>query len=444
MPNANAYFEIADARLTFLRQQALEILNASKLYSESADRFGALLHRTWRELIGYLLPEVDTATLTALQKRLGYPGLLPIRVDFQTKLRAAVERKLELERLDEVAHRAIVEAPLQDQLSEIDEPHQAMKNSVEWWQDNLRHADLTSRGYFGPRPDTGIVARPQNWRTASFLMRDAERHFNVRFERAAAMRDHYISLLGDFEPLAELKTELERQLEHITALNDEHAALTRAPVEMGQDLYRRLGEALRDHVESAPTEALYDAATGDEHFIMFLKKLKGLEKQERYLRELRVTRIKSLQASVAQQISKLERKVRKRRNKHWRGKFNHVSQSEYDGLANFKADKWAKRHTRLTKLRTRIDDFDRYDDGSFGDHFLWWDVMTKRAPADDLYEVKTYRERYGDFAEDHPHALLESALGEWAAEDESLMAEAADSMADDMMSGSDHWSADAS
>ena len=443
MPSAQHYFDLADKRLTFLRQQALELSNADTMYSEAARKFGQLLDRTWRELVGYLLPEVDEATLLQLQERLKYPGLVPIRAEFEARLGEAVKRRLQLESMEEVAHREIVEAPLHDQLAEVGGSHDAMRDELEWWHLNRWHSELSLNGFFDDTPPRGIALWFKNWRAGSFLMRDAERHLERKFGDPGELKTYYRRLVQDFQPLRDLVTRTTERLQEIASLNEEHVQLQQSPTELGKKLYEDLGGAIRDHVESAPTEALYETATGDEHLIMFFKKISGLERQESYLEQLRVVRIRALRDSLNQQIQKLERKVRKRRAKFWRGKFRYVTQQEYDGLSNFKEEKWAKRHARLDKLRHRITSFDRYHDGSFGDHYLWWDAMTKGAPADDIYEVRTYRERYGDFADTHPHLALEESLGEWAADDE-LLADAADAMAEDMLAGSDDWTTDAS
>lgn len=445
MPSADAYFQVADERLTFLRQQVMELKATDKLYHQSAEGISETRDTIWRQLSGYLLPEIDEPTLAAAQAKIHFPGLLPIHRDFTQQLQAIQARREALNAREEVAHRGITEAPIHDQLAEITPSLDALEKEETWWSREYYYKVLVQNTWFNSGSPQGLFRRFANWRSASFLMRAAERKLKVSFKDSDDLRQYVNRMQADLRPLRELRAALTARLQEIAELNGEYKETLQAPMKLGVAMFEALSAAIREALETTPTEDLFRVAKGDKHLTMFLKRTIGMGKQQSYLRELRVSRIKPLITQTNKQISKLERKVSKRRAKHWRGKFNRITQTEYEGLKEFKAEKWQKRQKRLAKLHQRIDGFDRHSEGSFGQHFLWWDFITKNAPGEDLYEVRTFK---ASSTENHPHALLEATLsGEDASaqsDSSHIGAAAADAMADDMLAGSDDWGSDVS
>jgi hypothetical protein len=77
-----------------------------------------------------------------------------------------------------------------------------------------------------------------------------------------------------------------------------------------------------------------------------------------------------------------------------RGKRKRYSKSDIQRTRAVKAEKWEKRRMQTRKLRSRIVEFEKYDHGSFVSSYLWWDLITKGARGDDLFEVRNFHERH--------------------------------------------------
>lgn len=447
MASPHEYFEAAGDRLRFLRAQRVALTSARKRYKSDSSRLSSLLERTWREMVGYLLPDVTDEELEALQQRLHYPSLMAIKADFEQRLTRAEARRDELAGIEEVAHHDIVVAGYDDQQADIADTAKSFRHELAVWDELPWFVTLETRGWFRPDYRSGLTRWFGDWRAVSFLMHDLEARLDgVRFANADAVREHRRRLVDDAAPVLELEDELTRKRSLAVALKEEHQGLIDAPQRLLEQLYQALGKAIRDHLEASPVDLRYELAKGDKHLTAFLKKVTGVAKQVQYLEEMVVSRIDRPRESAAREIAKLEGKVAKRRHKHSRSRLRSIPNKEVEGLRRLKADKWEKRHTGIEKLRTRVAHFDRYEAGSFGEHFLWWNVMTKGARADDIHDVREHQHRFGDQRlEDHPHAQLDAQLWGPAEEDDvDAVAAAAAFLADDMASDSDDWSTDVS
>jgi len=83
--------------------------------------------------------------------------------------------------------------------------------------------------------------------------------------------------------------------------------------------------------------------------------------------------------------------------KRRRGKSKRYSQDDLNRMRTVKVEKWNKRRLKTEKIRRKITDFNKYDDGSVSDDFLWWDLITNRSYGDDIYEVREHRQRFPDW-----------------------------------------------
>ncbi len=446
MQSAKTYFEAASRRRKFLNGQ-LELLSAADAaYQQDADRAAVLSARAWRELGGYLLPEVDDGVIRGLETTLRYPSLVPIRDDFRQRTAAAVARREELASLEEVVHTDILVSKVDDELREITPAADGFRADLAAWSESRWYQELELRGYFGQH-EAGLWARFRNWRAVSFLMSEVADKQGLEFATGSELQEHVMTLQSDSRALFDHEERLKKRRQAITDLDAEHTKLTTAESDLHREMYVALSEAIRDHLESTPVELRFDLAKGDPHLVTFFKKISGLDAKKSYLEELRVTRIQRHMSDLEQQRYKLDLKVSKREHKSRRGRFFGVPQSEIDSLNNHKADKWQRRHQKLEKIRNRLDRFDDYDKGTIGDQVLWWDVITRNAPGDDLYSVRTFHEQHGGgLAANHPHAELEAALFG----DDSMSDAAAAALASDMAvmrdsdDVADDWGLDAS
>jgi hypothetical protein len=438
---AQQYFDAAQERLTFLEAQKAQLEAADQSYARDATRADELWQRSWRELGGYLLPEVDDQVLADLERRLTYPGLMPIRDDFRARVAAAKAREAELSGLEAVMHTDILVANVEDELQEIDAPAKAFQAELDGWRASPWLAKLDARGYFTADYKPGFLSRFGDWRAVSFLMRDLEKNPQLKFADPEALKSHFRTLETESGSVFALHRRLTDKRAEVQGLRTEYEQMQAAPATLNREMYVALAEALRDHLESTPVDLRFELARGDAHMVTFFKKLDGLDKKRQYLSELRVLRIQRHVEELAQQLHKLRAKVSKRRDKRRRGRFRNVSDAEIASLRRLKADKWQRRHDKLEKVRLRLDDFEDYDRGSIGEHVLWWDVMTRGAPGDDLYTVRAFHEQWGGpVAEAHPHAPIEASLAG------GMQADAASALAMDMTrdEAADDWGLDAS
>jgi len=166
-----------------------------------------------------------------------------------------------------------------------------------------------------------------------------------------------------------------------------------APERLLSELYRELGKAALEHLQSCPEELRLNLAQGDPHLNAFLKKERGVQKQVQYLRELSVTRLDSRLQQLHQELNKLDAKLHKLEMQRRRGKRKRYSAADLARTRQVKPEKWKKRREQTQALRGRIVQFDRYDQGSWTAGYLWWDLMTKGARGDDLFEVREFHQR---------------------------------------------------
>lgn len=435
------WFEAADTRLAFLQEQRQKLQQHQEAFNKDVTEQKAVLDNTWRELIGYLLPEVDDAHLEALQKRLSYPSLLPMKDEAERKLAGQLARRAELAAMDEVAHRDILIARLEDEKAEIFEACEGFREERARWESALYFSELCALGVLRDRPQGGQGGWFSRWRAGSLMMAHMEKQGARRFTDLDDLASRYRRLVEDSEQVFEVERQIEARRAALEALCAEHDGLLDAPQAAVKQLYTDLGAAIRDHLEASPAEDRFAMATGDPNLTAFLRKTDGLAAQLRYLGQLRTARVDDQTHQLDAQIAKLEGKIAKRRAKVRRGKRFVVAQGEVAAMLELNGDKWSRRHDKLSGLRTRVRSFDRWDDGSFGAHFLWWDLMTGGARADDVYEVRVYRERYGVFPDHHAHMALEDSL---RGTDVDVTGGAAAVLAADMMAQDGDWAMDAS
>ena len=66
-------------------------------------------------------------------------------------------------------------------------------------------------------------------------------------------------------------------------------------------------------------------------------------------------------------------------------------------MRTVKEDKWELNRLKTIKMREKLSRFEKHDRGSCSSDYLWWDLMTGGARADDIYEVREFRERNPNF-----------------------------------------------
>lgn len=432
MATAREYFEAAQARLDFLEEQRDQLRETLQAFHADAERLDQLLERTWRDLVGYLLPDVDDEELAAVEERLAYPMLVGIKRQHEAELKAALARREALGQLDYVAHSEIKLAGLSDELMELAPANQDLQRRLPPWEDSRWFMRLDARGFFTDGYRAGLVDTLRNWRDGSFLMAELEKQGVDRFSGGGDLRDRYRRLRSDADTVMGTWKDLVSRRAEWVAAKAEFDELQNAPQRFMEALYEALGAALRDHLEACPVEFRFELGRGDKHLDGFFRKLTGLDKQAQYLRELGSVRVQKQLDSLQQQIRKLQRKLETRKHKARRGRFHGASDAELEGLRRIDRERWARRQGKLGKLRTRIVEFDRWDTGSYGEHYLWWDTITRGAPGDDLYEVRTFHERWGEDADPHPHARLDAGHADPLA--------AAELLAEDMSTSAEDWS----
>ena len=394
MPDASTYHQAAEMRRQFLVTQRRLLAAEDAAYERDADALEQQVETTWRELTGYLLPDVSDETLSSLEQRLGSAALLAAKQRTTEAIFRSERRRAVLAEMDEIVHHDIVLARAEDEIAEIQEAHDAFQRQLDHWRSSPWFEKLGPR-WFLLGTTYGLVDRLRRWRQVSLYMADLERDIPGRpglrrFRDPKDLRARYERLVADATPVAELYERRVKRRDKIVDLMAEYIHLEAGPEELLAALYTELGELIRRHLARSPASVRYALAQQDRTLTILLRKVHGQEAQVQYLRQLRTNRIVKVMAQLDADVEKLSQKMRRRAQKSARGKAIYVSHEELTKLRNLKGEKWAKRLTRLTKLRTRIVDFQRWAEGSFGVHYLWWDAITKNKPGEDIYEVSLH------------------------------------------------------
>lgn len=406
MSLATQWVEAAEERVRFLGEQ-LDALEAARArLVADAGRADELLARARRELCGYLLPDVEEADLRALEQRLQYPGLLPILREHERQLQAAYERRAALGAMDEVVHHGILLAEVDDELAEAMPAFEAFRKELDLWEASPWFAQLRGRGWLEVGYEPVFLDVVRDWRAVSFLMAELEDGLALELADSDAVRARFARVSEDAAPVLEQVAIARARRAEILAIEAEFRELGLAPERILAALYDALGEAILDHIDSSAAAFRFDLGASDPMLASFMKKISGLEKKGAYLRELAVTRVDAQAGPLTQQVKRLKAKIATRRGKIARGRAVAPSVAELNSMRDLQADKWARRHDKLDKLRQRLSGFDAWDSGSVGDDVLWWDVMTHGAPAEDIHEVRAWHRQWGAAPDRHPHAAL--------------------------------------
>jgi len=322
---------------------------------------------------------------------------LPIKREYDKRLAEIEQRREQMSELDEIKNSEFMISRVEDQMAEIAEAYTRFNEELRPWTDSKWFHRLHDRGYFGEGYSPSLVKRFLDWRAVSFLMTDLESKNGPSLSDSGELRAHYRKLRSDADPVISLNDDLVRQQQHLLGFKAEYEGLVSAPQEQVAEMYRVMGEAILDHLHACGEQMRTDLAGEDHHLVAFFKKEAGLSKQIQYLKELMVTRIDGQVESLRHRNDKLASKIAKVNSKLSRGKARFYTDEEVAQMREFKADKWERRQQKLRNVRARISSFDRHDDGSFLETFLWWDLVTNRERADDIYEVKLFHEEHPDW-----------------------------------------------
>ena len=102
MAGIREYLDACYYRQNFLEEQQAWLKQERANYDSDAGRLDEVASRVQQEMVGYLIPEVDDAHLASLQDKLHYPGLLPIKREYEKRFDSAEARRVELESMDEI------------------------------------------------------------------------------------------------------------------------------------------------------------------------------------------------------------------------------------------------------------------------------------------------------------------------------------------------------
>ncbi len=406
MASSSDFVAAAHNKRHFLQKQIEQLHEQAREFNVEIDRLKALQADNRKELAAYLLAEVDDDAIAALQERLQYPSLMAIKGRFEAQLDKAQRELAELEPHPEVEHYEFHRAQTQDELSAIEDAHADLKGRMAIWEASDHFVRLDAQGFFHPGYRPGLLQSMRDWRSISFLMADLERSTTLDFPTPQKVREVFVALRDEALPIFELHGDLQRRLEALDARWQRVQELRQAPDRLFEAMFGALSEAIAQHLESCPEALRLELASGDKHLTTFLKKGAGLSKQVQYLSELKTARLSPLMTAAETERHALEAKITKAHRKP-----RYYDDAEVQKMAVLKEDTWHKRHERLRRDRQRVAHFNKYQRGSVASDYLWWDVMTGGAPADDIYEVRTFRRqhpgwRYTDYAdpwERHTH-----------------------------------------
>jgi len=356
------------------------------------------LARNRRELVGYLLPDLDEEDLVKLERRLRYPGLRPIKRDFEARLGKLQEARALIEKTPMYVEREVRLVDLETQLAELAEPARSFARDREPWEKSAHFQALKGRGWFEEGYDAGLFDWLRDWRACSLLMAELERATGQRFPDDDDVRGRWRALAAASDPVFALVARLESQRAQIEQLVRRHAELTEAPALLHQELWNALAEAVNHHLESCPDDLLVALGRDDPDLAAFLKKAAGLKAQVSYLKEVARTRVDGLIREFEEERRKLTQKRDKLSYKRARGKYVALTVSQLNATRAIPYDKWARRRQSLAKTRSRIAGFEAWDHGAYVTDYLWWDLIAKNDPGRDLVAIETFRATYPAWA----------------------------------------------
>jgi len=429
---------VEERRIAFSNE--VQQLDQERLrYGAEVVRLTQARARNALELAGYLLPDLDDEDLLALEKRVAYPVLLGEKHKVEAELAAFDAERQGIEADPRFVEREVRRLDLEQQLAEIIDAYRAFRAERDVWESSDHFGRLRARGWFEPGYDGGLFDWLRDWRACSLLMAQLEKRWPDRkFPDDDDVRTAWRSHFADSEPVFELQRDLEAKRAEIDQLERRHALLLGKPAELYQLLYRKLGELLVEHLRESSEQLRDKLAKDDQVLGNMLKKDEGLKKQAAYLQELTVVRIDAQIQVLQAEMQKLARKDQKLRYKAARGKWVHDSDGAARAMRAIPQAKWDQRRLQHVKTRERVATFDRYDDGALVRDFLWWDLITRGARADDLYEVRTFHATHPGWS---VAAFQDSRQAELAQSSNDLAAAAA---VDLMLADDDHIALDAS
>lgn len=393
MANHNEFLRVAAAKKSFLDTQRNLLLAEDARYEKDIEGLAATLLRTRREIYGYLVPDFDDEDLVETAARLQHPGLLGIKKEHSDRLQAGEERRVLIEASDELQNYDVWMPEVSEQIESTRPVFERLEARWKIPAENDWFEALDERGYFDPGYDPGWLDRFRDWRAVSFLLDDLDDD-NPELDDPDTLKEWFFKLRDDYFNVRDLMEVYTRRQSVLVRLKEEHDTLVGQPQRILAELQTALGEALLEHLAACPETLRFELVAHDPVLVTFLKKVRGLEKQAAYLSELRVTRIRAQVDSLDQALAKLRRKMTKARLKGYRKTYDARTMTS---MRTLKAEKWKKRHDRLGRMRGRIAGFDRWDRGSLSEDYLWWDLVSRGASGDDLYEVRTFRRDHPDF-----------------------------------------------
>ena len=424
------YLEACKYREGFLEEQQQWLYQAQNQYELDIKRLEGELNRVRQEMTGYLLPEVNDTHLKELQNSFGFDGLLTIKADFDNRFAEAERRRVQLAAMDEVANYDEWILDARRLVEKIEPQRNELHSEFTQWSKSKWYVQLVRRGYFQENYLPTFFNKFWDWRAVSLLMEEIEkfRGVDTPFEDPEDLKRHYRKLQKEYNEVIPLYQNRVAERDRIQQLKDEHHHCVTAPERLLGELYSELGAKILSSMRSMPQVQREKIASLDPNLNNFMKKELGLTKQAQYLRELRVSRVDANSQQVEQEIAKVKRKIQKLKMQQMRGKRKRYSNDDLARMRNVKAEKWGKRRLKVEKIRRKVSEFTRYQDGSIREDFLWWDLLTNSSYADDIYEVTDYRRRFPDW--DHRRHR-----DPWDDDDDSGQANAfMDDAADDLVS----------
>ena len=409
MAGISNYIEACKFRKNFINEQLQWLREEDGKFATDIKRLQDVEQRIRQELIGYLLPEVQDPHLDSLEERLSYSGLRPIKRKYDEAFDAAEKRRVELEAMDEFQHYDFLIDQANQGVEDIRPKYETACQHISLWEGSKWFKQLNQRKYF----EQGYVARWWHtffdWRAISFLMSELSKKAKLKFNNPVSLKQHYRQLRDETNDIVAAYDKRVAERDRIHGIKTEHQELLKAPERLLAELFNELGGAAISHLDACPEDLRIDLARGDKVLNAFLRKQTGVRKQIQYLRELSVTRLKALFQQLKQDLAKTEAKIKKLELQKRRGKRKHYYSTDLQRMRNVKTDKWERRRDKTGRLRNKIAGFEKYDRGSFTSDYLWWDLITGGSAADDIFEVRDFRNRnpewdrssYRDPTEDH-------------------------------------------
>gem|GEM_PF-2365410 len=411
-PETMSVSQLIDAvnvRRSAFEHEAQRLRDERAAHEKDADALEAQRKRNGEEMAGYLLPDLDDEDLIDLEKRLRYPVLIAEKRKTEVALAELEVERTRLEANPRYAQREVMRIDCEQQLAEIADAAQAFATEREIWEKSEYFQALFKRGWFADDYDGGLFDWLRDWRACSLLMAELEAGYRAAATAAEGdptgsggreflededVKAAWNTLFANSEPVLKLQQSLVASLAVMTRLEKRHAELLAAPDAMFQALWRRLADLVIEHLRAVDQELLLALAKQDEALATFLKKDAGLKKQAVYLRQLIVARINPQIARFETEVQKLGKKHEKLRYKRARGKYIAAEASDIAAMRSVPAAKWDARRSSFARTRARVTTFDNWDRGSFVSDYLWWDLVTRGARGDDLYEVRSFHERH--------------------------------------------------